>query len=197
MSRFGACPVCGINMAMHLLAMHTDAHFSGEQVVLPSNLRDSAEAHRLLKPPQQNTTSSQERLAPFDQKTELKHNRDSYDSGDAASAESATRRPETEDARHGEAVKADTPSPTVKGRGLAQGWSFLKSPSAKDVRGPRRGRKAFDLPPKPFDYLVVLDFEVPTLPNLQPAQPSTFNPQLKTLNPKLSTLNPQPSILNP
>jgi len=158
MSRFAACPVCGINMAMHLLALHTDAHFTGEEVVRPQPSRVS-EARSVVKPPQENTTSrppqenttsSQERLAPSG--AEVKQDGGGYAETDLASTEPATRRPESEDARQGEA--------TAPGRGLSQGWSFMKSPSAKDVRGPRRSRKAFDLPLQPFDYLVVLDFEV-------------------------------------
>ena len=34
-----------------------------------------------------------------------------------------------------------------------------KAPSAKDISGPRRTRKALDHPPQPFDFLVVLDYE--------------------------------------
>ena len=164
MSRFAACPVCGINMAVHLLALHTDAHFSGEEVVLPQRSRES-EAHSVVKPHQDNTTSSQERIAPFGGGAEVKHDGASYIERDLASTEPATRRPESEDATQGEAA--------VPGRGLSKGWSFLKSPSAKDVRGPRRSRKAFDSPLQPFDYLVVLDFEVPPP---QEAHPPPANP---------------------
>jgi inhibitor of KinA sporulation pathway (predicted exonuclease) len=46
-----------------------------------------------------------------------------------------------------------------RSRQLPGQWSFLKTPTAKDVRGPRRTRKALDLPPQAFDFLVVLDFE--------------------------------------
>jgi len=35
----------------------------------------------------------------------------------------------------------------------------MKPPTEKDVRGNRRSRKALDAPARPFDYLVVLDFE--------------------------------------
>ncbi|CEM16655.1 unnamed protein product [Vitrella brassicaformis CCMP3155] len=41
---------------------------------------------------------------------------------------------------------------------LKGAWSFLNAPNSKDI-AKRKVRKAFDLPPKPFDYLVVLDFE--------------------------------------
>ena len=163
MSRFAACPVCGINMAMHLLALHTDAHFTGEEVVPPQPSRDS-EAHSVVKPPHENITSTQERLAPFGGGAEMKKDGDGYAERDPASTEPATRRPESEDARQGEA--------TEPGRVLSEGWSFLKSPSAKDVRGPRRSRKAFDLPLQPFDYLVVLDFEVPEEAHPPPANPN-------------------------
>lgn len=44
-------------------------------------------------------------------------------------------------------------------RQLAGPWAFMNRPTAKDVRGPRRTRKAFDSPVKPYDYLVVLDYE--------------------------------------
>mmetsp|Transcript_29557 Transcript_29557/g.56794 ORF Transcript_29557/g.56794 Transcript_29557/m.56794 type:complete len:319 (+) Transcript_29557:514-1470(+) len=46
------------------------------------------------------------------------------------------------------------------GTGLKGGWaSILKPPSDKDIKGKRRTHKAFDLPRRVFDYLVVLDFE--------------------------------------
>lgn len=35
----------------------------------------------------------------------------------------------------------------------------MKPPSDKDIKGKRRTHKAFDLPRRVFDYLVVLDFE--------------------------------------
>ena len=38
-------------------------------------------------------------------------------------------------------------------------WGSLKAPSAKDIRGPRRTRKALDRPPQPFDFLLILDYE--------------------------------------
>jgi len=50
---------------------------------------------------------------------------------------------------------------SASARALGQGWHFLKAPTAKDVRGNRRCRKALDAPLRPFEYLVkqVLDFE--------------------------------------
>ena len=38
-------------------------------------------------------------------------------------------------------------------------WSFMKAPTEKDIRGKRRTSKAFDAPIKPYDYLIVMDFE--------------------------------------
>ena len=39
-------------------------------------------------------------------------------------------------------------------------WAqLLKAPSQIDIRGKRRRLKGFDMPPRPFDFLVVLDFE--------------------------------------
>lgn len=39
-----------------------------------------------------------------------------------------------------------------------KGWGSLRPPSLKDI-APRKRHKAFDMPVKPFEYLVVLDFE--------------------------------------
>lgn len=38
-------------------------------------------------------------------------------------------------------------------------WSFLRAPTDGDVRGVRRVRKAFDTPVRPFEFLLVMDFE--------------------------------------
>jgi len=58
-----------------------------------------------------------------------------------------------------------------RSRQLPGQWSFLKTPTAKDVRGPRRTRKALDLPPQAFEFLVVLDFEW-TCDNRRRVEPS-------------------------
>jgi hypothetical protein len=41
----------------------------------------------------------------------------------------------------------------------SRGWGFLKSPTARDVSGPNKRRKALDRPPQLMQHLVVLDFE--------------------------------------
>eukprot|EP00035_Acanthoeca_spectabilis_P027456 m.466649 g.466649 ORF g.466649 m.466649 type:complete len:294 (-) comp25434_c0_seq1:137-1018(-) len=42
---------------------------------------------------------------------------------------------------------------------LPGAWGFLKAPRPEDFRGKRRRQLAFDAPKKPFNYLVILDFE--------------------------------------
>ena len=74
-----------------------------------------------------------------------------------AEAVSAVAKPESEDGwgRHEHRQAAS-------GQDRASGgsaWGSLKPPTSRDVRGPRRSRKAFDVPPQPFEYLVVLDYE--------------------------------------
>ena len=74
-----------------------------------------------------------------------------------AEAVSAVAKPESEDGwgRHEHRQAAS-------GQDRASGgsaWGSLKPPTSRDVRGRRRTRKAFDVPPQPFEYLVVLDYE--------------------------------------
>ena len=38
-------------------------------------------------------------------------------------------------------------------------WGFLKAPTATDIKGKRKRHKAFDPPPKAFQYLCVVDLE--------------------------------------
>ena len=49
--------------------------------------------------------------------------------------------------------------PTTQKRKLGGAWSFMSPPTKSDISGGRRVSKAFDLSRKPFDYLIVLDFE--------------------------------------
>lgn len=44
-------------------------------------------------------------------------------------------------------------------RKLSGAWSFMSNPTKKDILGSRKISKAFDAPKKPFDHLIVLDFE--------------------------------------
>ena len=82
------------------------------------------------------------------------------------------KRDEREDAppASGHAGAGPEDNGTAGARQLAGPWSFMNRPSARDVRGPRRSRKAFDTPPQPYDYLVVLDYEW-TCDNRQKLEP--------------------------
>jgi hypothetical protein len=44
-------------------------------------------------------------------------------------------------------------------RKLSGAWSFMSTPTTKDISGARKISKAFDAPKKTFDHLIVLDFE--------------------------------------
>lgn len=44
-------------------------------------------------------------------------------------------------------------------RKLSGAWSFMSTPTSKDISGSRKVSKAFDAPKKSFDHLIVLDFE--------------------------------------
>lgn len=44
-------------------------------------------------------------------------------------------------------------------RKLSGAWSFMSTPTTKDISGSRKVSKAFDAPKKTFDHLIVLDFE--------------------------------------
>ena len=44
-------------------------------------------------------------------------------------------------------------------RKMPSAWSFMSSPSLKDISGGRKVHKAFDAPKKTFDHIIVLDFE--------------------------------------
>jgi hypothetical protein len=44
-------------------------------------------------------------------------------------------------------------------RKLSGAWSFMSTPTTKDISGSRKVSKAFDTPKKTFDHLIVLDFE--------------------------------------
>ena len=56
------------------------------------------------------------------------------------------------------------------GRRMEGPFAFLKHPSAADIRGKRRLHKALDAPVRPYDFLVVLDFEW-TCDNKRPVRP--------------------------
>lgn len=44
-------------------------------------------------------------------------------------------------------------------RKMPNAWSFMSSPSLKDISGGRKVHKAFDAPRRNFDNIIVLDFE--------------------------------------
>jgi hypothetical protein len=44
-------------------------------------------------------------------------------------------------------------------RKMSNAWSFMSTPSLKDISGGRKVHKAFDAPRKSFDRIIVLDFE--------------------------------------
>ena len=176
MSRFAACPVCGINVALHLFAMHTDAHFTAaelESLAASEGVGSAAErasrsdlfprAERPGKTRMLTSVCSSawpgNRAVPspaHSRPRSLSHPDDTIQEN----CDPEKRPKSTSVGGHGHVTDDSAPGSTNRGGGVVvSDWSFLKNPSAKDVRGPRRSRKALDLPPRPFDYLVVLDFE--------------------------------------
>ena len=175
MSRFAACPVCGINVALHLFAMHTDAHFTAaelQSLAASEGVGSAAErasrgdrfpraerAGKILMLDSVCSSASLNRNVPspaHSRPRSLSHPDDTI----KENCDSEKRTECTSVGGHGHVTDDLAPGSTDRGGGVVvSDWSFLKNPSAKDVRGPRRSRKALDLPPRPFDYLVVLDFE--------------------------------------
>eukprot|EP00960_Hanusia_phi_P042618 755602-Hanusia_phi.AAC.1 len=70
--------------------------------------------------------------------------------GDEEEPSVATKR-----SKHTAGESSSEQAGSASARALGQGWHFLKAPTAKDVRGNRRCRKALDAPLRPFEYLVV------------------------------------------
>mmetsp|Transcript_64032 Transcript_64032/g.150655 ORF Transcript_64032/g.150655 Transcript_64032/m.150655 type:complete len:426 (-) Transcript_64032:84-1361(-) len=181
-SRFIECPICGQNVAMYLASVHTEGHFSTPDLpdVAPSGTREHAPStgrgHESTIQIEESDDISVEhpgRVPSVEQPGQVPSDSQKCDSsypGQCSQQETQKSAPGAAGDDRGDssttviddaAEESDhgTESFVPKKQKTGGGWSFLKNPTAKDVRGPRRTRKAFDLPPRPYDYLVVLDFE--------------------------------------
>ena len=170
-SRFCHCPICGVLIACHIAQEHVAACADGDSIgkrqTSVSKSNDSTARASVQE--QHDATARASGGARV-----LAHLVNGETGGDGWQPMYGERGgDDLQTFSHTTIAPAVGPAAAAarSSRQLPGQWNFLKTPTAKDVRGPRRRRKALDLPPQAFDFLVVLDFEW-TCDNRRRVEPS-------------------------
>jgi hypothetical protein len=144
-SKFKECPICSQRMPFYKIADHVNQHFAVDEVT--SSERDSTVHLVDLTTVDQSIvrhSPSRNCWRHIDKRDPRKAD-DEYEQETCVLSDKLPVENSVESVAQNEEAGSFHPLPT---HDRNQGWSFLKAPSSKDIRGARRTRKAFDLPPQ-------------------------------------------------